>query len=390
MIVKENNSSLPTDQSTQRLTILSDKGLILFIQQEHPQSSWVVVQTETLLKEINGTLFAPDHFKQHRDLSSNTGIVPVSKLCKVFPEHNSEMLVGFLTSLKFCQPVNPSELEDTNLANHPLDDQLLFFPGLISSERPADLTPSLEFGWCLGCQDPEHSFGSRFLHLLLLSVAYRYPLSLRRCTSPFQRRCTVWRNGISWSDSDNITSFVELINNNQWVLVAMSCSKDRPVEHAKLRSSLISLVHRLHQKQSPNLKVCDYLISPSQVHKYPFNDLPSKNLFDIQDIAMSILHRKPSIPSQSQECIGHLPTQSLLPLEPYHLLRPSSVCELFNTNKADQPVPATLLQEVNECCHQLKVKSQVYKELREYLNRLSLFAGRNPLVSKCDCTVACV
>ena len=84
----------PTYQSvlTDILTTLSDRGLILFI--HHPHSSWVVVKTEALLKEINGTLFAPDHFKEHRDLASNTGIVPVSNLHKVFPDYNSEMLVG--------------------------------------------------------------------------------------------------------------------------------------------------------------------------------------------------------------------------------------------------------------------------------------------------------
>ena len=57
---------------------------------------------------------------------------------------------------------------------------------------------------------------------------------------------------------------------------------------------------------------------------------------------------------------------------------------------ADQPVPGPLLQEVRQLCRQTKVKPQVYKELREHLDRLSLFAGRNPLVSSaCGCTVAC-
>ena len=383
LLSKENDSSLTTDRSllTERLTILSDKGLIIFIQ--HHQSSWIIVKTEALLKEINGTLFAPDHFKEHRDLASNTGIVTVSKLCEEFPKHSSEMLVGFLTSLKFCQPVDPSELEATNLATHTPEDQFLFFPGLISSERPPDLAPSLEFGWCLGCRNPKSFFGSRFLHLLLLSVAYTFPLSNRRSHSPLHRRCTIWRNGISWTDSDNITTLVELISNNQWVVVAMSSSKDRQIEHAKLRSSIISLVLNLHQNQSPNLEVCDYLISPSLVKQYPFNDLPSADRFDIQDVAVSILQRKPSIPSQSERCIGHLPIQSL-PLEPYHLLSPSSVCDLFNISNADKPVPVTLLHEIKKYCHQLNLRAKVYKELaqlREYLDKLSLFVGRNPLVS---------
>ena len=386
-IAKENDSSLPSDQSvlTEILTTLSDKGLILFIR--HHKSSWIVVKTEALLNEINGTLFAPRQFKEHRDiLASNTGIVSTSSLLSVFPHHNTDMLVSFLQSLNFCRPVEPSVLENTNLQTTP-SHYLLFFPGLIQSERPDSLVQqgALEFGWCLVCVDPEQYFGSRFLHILLLSVAYRFSQSVRRkvtsCFRDLQRRCTVWKNGISWTDSDNITTLIELLDNNRRVLVAMSCSKDRPMEHAKLRSSLISLVHHLHQEHCPSVEVYECLISPSLVQQYPFNDLPDTDLFDIQDVAESILCRKPFISSQSECCIGRLPTQSL-PLEPYHLLSLSSVCELFNHSNADQPVPTTLLHEITKHFSQLKMKPQVYyKELREHLDSHSLFFGRNPLVS---------
>ena len=390
-IAKENNSSLPSDQSvlTEILTTLSDKGLILFIR--HHQSSWIVVKTEALLNEINGTLFAPRQFKEHLDiLASNTGIVSTSSLLSVFPHHNTDMLVGFLQSLNFCRPVEPSVLENTNLQTTPSHStaDLLFFPGLVQSEQPDSLVQhlgALEFGWCLVCVDPEQYFSSRFLHILLLSVAYRFSRSVRRKVTSslrgLQRRCTVWKNGISWTDSDNITTLIELLDNNRRVLVAMSCSKDRPMEHAKLRSSLISLVHRLHQEHCLSVEVYECLISPSLVQQYPFNDLPDTDLFDIQDVAESILCRKPFISSQSECCIGRLPTQSL-PLEPYHLLSPSSVCELFNHSNADQPVPTTLLREITKHFIQLKMKPQVYyKELREHLDKLSLFAGRDPLVS---------
>ena len=397
-IDKENDSSLPSDQSvlTEILTTLSDKGLILFI--HHPHSSWVVVKTNALLNEINGTLFAPRQFKEHRDiLASNTGIVSTSSLLSVFPHHNTDMLVGFLQSLDFCRRVDPSVLENTNLQTTPSHStaDLLFFPGLVQSERPDSLVlhGALEFGWCLGCVDPEQYFSSRFLHILLLSVAYRFSRPFRSRGSSsirgLQRICNIWKNGISWTDSDNITTLIELLDNNRWVLVAMSCSKDRPMEHAKLRSSLISLVHRLHQEHCPQVEVCECLVSPDLIQRYPFDSLPDSDLFSIQDIAVSILQRKPSILSQDEFSTGRLtrlPTQSL-PLEPYHLLSPSSVCELFNTSNANQPVPATLLCEVQKHFSlQLREKPLVYKELREHLDKLSLFAGSNPLVS---CTVAC-
>ena len=385
-VAKENDSSLPNDQSVlvEILTTLSDRGLILFI--HHPPSSWVVVKTEVLLKEINGTLFAPDHFNEHRDLASNTGVVPVSNLHKVFPDYNSEMLVKFLTSLDFCRPVDPSVLQYTNLQTTPSHStaDLLFFPGLVQSERPGSLVQhgALEFGWCLKCMNPHEFLSSRFVHLLLLSVAYQFPLASRSNTcssvSGLQRKCTIWKNGIFWRDDNNTCTVIELLDNNRCVMVAMSFTSR--VEYAKLRGSLIALIRNLlHKQHSPALEVCEFLISPDLVHQYPIDTFPDTDLFDMYYVARSILLRKPIVLSHG-DGRGHLKTQSL-PFEPYHLLAPSYVSQLFNPNMADQPVPGPLLQEVRQLCHQTKVKPQEFGELREHLDRLSLFAGRNPLVS---------
>ena len=377
-IAKENDSSLPSDQSvlSEILTTLSDKGLILFI--HHPHSSWVIVKTEALLNEINGTLFAPDHFKEHRDLASNTGIVPVSNLHKVFPDYDSEMLVRFLTSLDFCRPVDPSVLQYTNLQTTPSHStaDLLFFPGLIQSERPDSLIQqgSLEFGWCLKCMDPYEFLSSRFLHVLLLSVAYKFPLA----SQGLNRMCRVWRNGIFWRNLDNITTVIELVDKNRCVLVAMSCDDTSPVEHTELRSSLIGLVHHLQQHYCPHLNLCEFLISPDLIQRYPLDNLPDSDLFDIHHVARSMLLHKKVVPSY-KDGSGYLSVESL-PFEPYHQLSSSSICQLLNPNMADQPVPAPLLQEVRKLCRQLKGTLK-FSELREHLDKLSLFTGRSPLVS---------
>ena len=97
---------------TESLISLSDKGLILFVQnQEHPQSSWVVVEKDALLREVNGTLFAPDNFKQYRQVASNTGIVPIATLEELFPQYSSEMLVGCLENMEVCHAVDPQHFK---------------------------------------------------------------------------------------------------------------------------------------------------------------------------------------------------------------------------------------------------------------------------------------
>ena len=390
-MAKENDSSLPKDMSvlTEILTTLSDKGLILFLQHDHESgSSWIIVKTEVLLKEINGTLFAPDHFKEHRDLASNTGIVPVSNLQKVFPNYDSEMVVGFLKSLQFCRLLDPLVLQYTNLQTTPSysTDNLYFFPGLVLSERSDNLIQqlgALKFGYCLRCMDKHKFLSSRFLHVLLLSVAYKFPLISKASVSGPQPACIFWRNGIFWRNSDNIVTVIELIDKNKCVLVAMSCDDTSPIKHAKLRSSLISLVRHLQQKICPHLNkhVHEFLISPDLIQQYPLDDLPDSDLFDIDHVAHSMLLHKKGVPSY-KDSRGYL-TVEALPFEPYHKLSSSLVCQLLNPNMADHQVPSSQLQEVYNL--PFSIKSQTFGKLKEDLDRLSLFADRSPLVSSTCC-----
>ena len=105
VLQKRDDPSLPSERSVllEFLTTLSDKGLILFLKNEDDAQSWVVIDRATLLNEVNGVLFAPKEIKHaHQNIASNTGIVPKSILQKLFPKHDTHMLIGFLRSLQFC------------------------------------------------------------------------------------------------------------------------------------------------------------------------------------------------------------------------------------------------------------------------------------------------
>ena len=61
----------------------------------------------------------------------------------------------------------------------------------------------------------------------------------------------------------------------------MSCDDSTPIEHAELRSSLIGLVRHLQQQYCPRLNVREFLISPDLIQRYPLDNLPDSDLFDI-------------------------------------------------------------------------------------------------------------
>ena len=100
----------------------------------------------------------------------------------------------------------------------------------------------------------------------------------------------------------------------------------------------------------------------------------------MRDVARSMLLNYKLVLDR-KEGRNELLTEDALCYEPYYLMRPSSVCQLFNSSMADHPVPAPLLQEVLRYCQQPQQQPQDHKELRECVDKQSMFAGRNPLVS---------
>ena len=388
----EEDFSLDPAVLDELLTSLSDKGLILFIQvNENPQSSWVVVEKEALLREVNGTLFAPHNFKQYRQVASNTGIVPIATLEELFPQYSSEMLVGCLKSMEFCHPVDLSTLQATNLkatsSSLPSEANHLFFPSLVKEHRPGEL-PSSRFGWCLGCSDPHQFFSNRFLHVLLLRLAFTFPLTSKdRSLSPslcgLERQCEVWQNGILWINNLGVSTIVEIVDLNRWVIVLVS---EKTREAAQTCSSVIRMILDLQHQLCSAVTTCECLISPSLLDRYPFDALPDSDLFDLPTVASSmLLHHKLLL--DKSKGTNKLSTDEALSCEPYYLLQPSSVCQLFNQSMASQPVPDPLLQEVLRCCQLPHQKPRDHYELRECVNKHSMFAGRNPLVS---CSVQAV
>ena len=95
-----------------------------------------------------------------------------------------------------------------------------------------------------------------------------------------------------------------------------------------------------------------------------------------------MLHHSPYILSHTgKRSDDDFCTEKVLELEPYYQLSPSSVSELLDSSKADEPVSQTLLHEVQTICQLPQLEAQINSCLRKFVDELSLFAGRNPIVS---------
>ena len=378
--------SSETSILTEILVSLSDKGMIIFIQnQQRPEKSWVVVDTEKILKEMNGSLFAPRNFKEHCHLASSTGIVLSSSLKQLFPQYNLEMLIDFLQISEHCHRVNLSgnttniqSIETTSAPSGDIKELFLFFPSLIDCCRPSSLPGESKFTFCwtISYRNLEYqSFTSRFLHVLLLRLAYTYPLADVDNSETSSNKCIVWTNGITWENEEGIRTLVELIDYNQRIVVAMSHKTDsRPVECSKHRSAVIRLVLDLKQQLCPNVQTDEYLISPSLFNKWSAAVSPSENyLFSIENIKSMLLHDELILSKDFD-------TKDVLQLEP-HQLSPSSVCELMDSSKADDIASHSLLREVKSRCQLKQLERQTHTNLKKCIDQFSIFAGRDLIVS---------
>ena len=391
-----NEPSLPYNESVllELLTILSDKGLILFINSTDSTSSWVIIDKQSLLKEINGTLFAPSHFKEyHSILASNTGIVPVSVLSDVFPQYDPDMLVGFLKSLEFCHEIDENTLKliTTNLSSS--SDKLLYFPALVSAEPSSEVTITDGFGWCLWCPNPYQFFSTRFLQVLLLRIAYLFSYQVNDVgiihRSPVQtldRSCHVWKNGICWT-RDGVKTVVQVSEQNRSiVLLVQPLDESLELESLQVRSSITQKILQIKDEFCHSCDTQECLISNHHLNVALQYHLKNLSIFKIEDISRVLILKKMFVTSNMTESLN---ISSLLgQLEPYHSLPLSLIHQLFNDTNVSQLIPEHLFREIQERCRPImdtylvSRESSTYQSVRDHLNRFSIFAGRNPFVSE--------
>ena len=302
---QDNDSFVIPEDSKEILELLcslDSTGLINVLQSE--DKVWVVLNKGILLTEVDGILFAPKDFKEHIDIASNTGMVSVSDLACLFPDYDPDLLICFLKKMELCQEMNdPSFLNMTNLIPSAVEgseeerdttrrgERLLFFPCLLYSIRPAEMTSKVyQFGWCLQCTGEHDYFPPRYFHVLSLHLAYT--MALPREDDKLNRRCTFWRNGLHWLNDDGVGVLLEIVDENQCVLVLMSHQKKGCSDSFTcFRRDVIREVLLAQKESCPSLEVKEFIIDPKEL-SYPVETPRKRTLHSVKDVISLILKKK--------------------------------------------------------------------------------------------------
>ena len=305
---------LPTDINlVLRIVVeLSQTGLIIFLRNERNLSqSWIVVDKSILLKKLNGILFAPRDFKEHREIASNTGIVALSDLASLFREEKEcdpDLLIQFLQYMDLANVVSDSLMSVLNLA--PLhspepaknDEGYLFIPALIGRADKPVINDPFEFGWCLKCVNTHHIFSPNFFHVILLHLAQ----FMESASNRLQRICTVWKNGMFWNTTVGVQTLVEVGDNGRCLLLLMSFKEGCVDEMISLRESVITTILTCKEQLCPNIPLRESVIDQS-ILRYPISSLDDRCLYNIELLAKCYIRKKSFIVnSTKQKYLGEL------------------------------------------------------------------------------------
>ena len=398
---------------------LSDKGHILFLHNEISlEKSFIIINMTALLAEINGTMFAPEDFKQHCQLATSTGVVPRSKLAEQFPQFNITMLVGFLFHLELAVPIEDQQVlglidkhvttssELTKSSN----EKYLFCPALVRLEAPPRVFVYQEkclyhFGWILSALHTNHFLDARFLHVLLLRFALSLGLApeIDPDIPALQHQCSLWKTGVHWHTEYGAEVLVNVIDKKKVIVLIQSYLVSS--ELLELRSSVLHKVREAACELCPSVITEEFLIFPTDM-TYPLDISPSTPLFSLKSVARSIVQQHPFV--VSVDGASHLDVSEY---EVYAHLGERMLQTLFSS-----PQDVTISDQfLSTLCSSLIKNSQIvnvihstitklttdtgkdsllsalkswrdgsdgtYRSLRLILDQLSVFAGQNPLVS---------
>ena len=435
--IKVANTLLPQNSTDLEnlLSTLRDKDQILFFNRSSQrfEDSWIVLQRQTLLSNVNGSIFAPKNFRQYiKDFAQSTGIVPLSKIKQKFPNYHPEIIVGSLIYLEFCFKIDDYNAldifaSDSNPQNEAdIDNETFyFFPALVQVETPTNVwkpNPQMTFqcSWFYECVHRFQFLTSRFLHVLILRLAFSFALAVDHTSSDecpvIRRRCSMWKRGIAWWNRDGIETIVEVGLQRHWMVVMMRCARDQQIECVALRTAVVKSILDTKDEFCPSVLMQESLISPSSI-QYPIQTRDEIAFYCLKEVAITMIKGKSYVTNDAHDPIQ---LRELLPFEAYSGLSEKILVKLFAGGKkkvtdsdlnqiaekayhnlqlfkaAVKPNPLTWQRwceqagsnEVLLCVYLLHVfldgGSKTFKELQTQLSKFSIFCGRNPLVSTYD------
>ena len=290
---------------------LHDIGLLMLIgrSEDELENYLLLLNPSSLTNKVHEKLFSSSAIKKLKSSIgphiAEMGVLPECYLASILPEHITKEC---LVQLQYCQEFNHAEvgLDYSVTSNDTSNCNLLYFPGLCELDSKKSSWPKFTFGigWYAECTEKFDYFPARFLHVLLLRLAYAFALPIvnRNSTnssnevSASSRRCTMRKNGIHWLMEERVLveCIVEVVNDNKGIVV-ITKYKENSEEWAAALSKIIDKAMQAKAEFCDAVSLHHFILKSKSDDNTSYSD--SENLFDIHDIERVIRQRKNEVMS---------------------------------------------------------------------------------------------
>ena len=331
-------------------SILNNRGIVLYIQTQSLECSWIIIDKDTLLQEVNGSIFAPADFMEHKSLT-RTGVVPFSKIKISFPQFNPQLIVDFLVHMEFCREIREDDLLKLVTQAHTEygKERHFLFPALTQQSPPHDLwqpqPDQYSCCWVLRCLD-HHYLSPRFHQVLLLRLAFEHseavePHKIAASSPVLHQQCSVWRNGIKWT-TDTSDVLVEVTDHS--VVLFLSCRSDvgkkgKELELVNTRAQLMKQILKAKSDFCGVIRTVEEFVPHPQ---YPVN-IPCTSV-SVEKIAQAICNGNENVHTSPH----HLePVARLLKFESFQFCIFQSLVDLYCDELGSCKVTSSFVESVS-------------------------------------------
>ena len=278
-------------------------GVLFMTRDDKCDNLQVVLNISKLTNEVHKLLFSNKaKLELTKDIenadtisSFNIGVLPKDLLDKILPRYITKEC---LVQLQYCQEISHKDVSAfPSLPQSGSSHQsFLFFPALCSANKSdvAWTTPpglSYGIGWLARCADSScDHFPSRFLHVLLLRLVFRFTLQVPTqpqtpsASSPdhshLTRRCEMWNSGVHWDMQKGVECMVELVDDKKGIAVVTKSEEDQVENCISVFNSIVSCVMEAKSEFCYSIRPQFFLLDPTTSADYLHKD----NLFALCDV----------------------------------------------------------------------------------------------------------
>ena len=396
---------------------LNKRGVTLYIQTQSIESSWIIIDKDMLLREVNGSVFAPADFTEHKSLTQ-TGVAPFSKIQSSFPQFDPHLIADFLVHMEFCREMTVEDGLKLVTQSHPQysTEPHFLFPALTPLAPSPNLwqpNPLISYSdysscWVLQCRQHQHYLTPRFQQVLLLRLAFTHAFPVEQdevdSTSPaLQQACTLWRKGIKWTTPSSVDALLEMTDKS--LVLLLRCGRGKEMQLVKLRAQVMSEIQSAKRGFCANAVTVERFVPNPQ---YPVDTTLSVS---VHKICHAISSHEDSVMLTSRTPLS---LKTLLHFEPYSFCTQQCLVDLYSDQLASCKVTSSFIESfssnitsVDDFCtllnvplHKVAVDSSssdyrkavrmfqewqtqsegTYQWLRQQMDKYSIFSGRNILV----------